>query len=154
MEESLKCALLGLEEALDRLDSSLRARDGDHIFIAIGEALAWLTSADQFFENTHGSTYTKRRKSDLGGVATRGARWARNQNVHQLVAVHEASNSFSFPLTFPLTFFTATWKFPSNLPPPGQRQPDNERAYTKLAGQGVLGTLRQSLAFLSAEATL
>ncbi len=149
--EPIRLALVGLGEATQRLAGAIDQRDRVHLFTAIGEALAWLNSADEVLEKAKpgGAAYRKLRDDDEEGKVVRGLRWARNQNLHALVAVHEIGGGMGFPLTFPMNFsYRVFWQSPDELPPTERPQPHNEEAYRRIAGQMVLGTLRQASSFL------
>jgi hypothetical protein len=87
--------------------------------------------------------------ADPGGRVLRGLRWARNQGVHQLIALHENAKGISFPMTFPVRFdFNPVWRDRS-VSPKAWRGVDDERTYdAEVSGKPVVYTRAAAQTFL------
>jgi hypothetical protein len=151
-EASVRLATKGFHGAFSRLDAALTVMSNEEFFLAATECTLWLVAIDDWNQACGGS-YVQARDQHVGGKTLRGLRWARNQGVHNLVAVHEHVGGMTFPASFPLAFSTRfVWRSPDGLPCV-KPQANNEIAYKFLVGKEVRETLLQSLDFLSTRFT-
>ena len=70
-----------------------------------------------------------------GGQALRGLRWARNQGVHQLVALHKMSEGRTYPLTYSRRYVEPVWLAARNGAP--RQAPTAERAGVRRPHSGA-----------------
>lgn len=140
-----------MRSAVARASAARINFDSTELHWAASEFSMWVTAVDDLLVKKD-SLYVARRQSDQGGVAIRGLRWARNQQIHQLIEVHRVSHGGALPMTLPAFLGpVARWAPRSKLPPPGRPQMlDTEVAYDNhLAGQDVLPVLSGVMQFLS-----
>lgn len=125
-----------------------KERDNDLVFIGYVETTLWVCALDDLLVKAD-PNYEVRRDGDEGGNVLRGLRWARNQGVHQLIALHRDAGGFKFPMTFPAsTTFEPVWLPRSEVPPPDQRQHSGEAYDLHVACRSVYATLHQAQDFL------
>lgn len=139
----------GFDAAFCRFELALEQGSTEGLFVAATESNLWLVAVDEWHER-QGGPYAQERSQDPGGQVLRALRWARNQGVHNLVAVHRPVYGMTFPATFPLTFpSTLVWRDPADVPELRKHQPRNLNAYRSIVGLPVRETFLQARQFLS-----
>jgi hypothetical protein len=140
---------MAIRHSVSRTRLASDNRDNDLVFVGYVETTVWTCALDDLLRKMD-PTYEGRRDADSGGRILRGMRWARNQGVHQLVALHRDGGGLTFPMTFPATFpFAPVWLERSEAARKAKSQPNNELAYDRyVAGHLVSATLTEVQAFL------
>jgi hypothetical protein len=153
----VRLGLRGLRDAVARFGAAtngLAERDEDGVMAAVAEAAMWACALDQRWWKRVG--YEGRREGDPDGRLLPGLRWARNQGVHQLVALHRVSDraGMGFPLSFPMSFgWQVTWLSRDQVPEEDRIDERLRAAYDEhLAGRPVRGTLEYAVAWCEREA--
>jgi hypothetical protein len=138
-----------IRESVARTRKASEGRDNDFVFIGYVETIVWACALDDLLTKMD-PDYEERRNADPGGQVLRGMRWARNQGVHQLLALHRDGGGLAFPATFPATFpYQPVWLDRTATAPKAKRQPANEQAYDQfVAGKSVAETLDGVQSFL------
>jgi hypothetical protein len=130
-----------IRHAVARTEAAREKRDSDFVFVGYVETTMWATALDDLL-TAMDPEYVRRRDVDEGGQALRGLRWARNQGVHQLVALHKMSEGRTYPLTYPRRYVEPVWLARAETAPLAKPQRQNEQAYDDhIAGRTVSSTL-------------
>lgn len=146
---AIRRAQTAIRQAVARTQQAAEQRDSDLVFVGYVETVVWACALDDLLRKMEPGSYAERRDADPGGRVLRGLRWARNQGVHQLIALHRNADGATFPMTFPVRFdFNPIWH-QRTIAPKARPDERSERAYdAEVAGKPVAWTLTAAQGFL------
>lgn len=145
--------LTGMAAAQNRAEKAWQSGSREACFVAVSEVVMWVMVLD---ERRHDdAAYVAVRDGSDAGQIVVGLRHIWNCLKHTtLDHLMDRAEGFSFPMTFPMTFFEMRWRPFDDLPPVKRRNSWTDRqedAYrSHLAGKMVRTTLPAAVNFMHA----